>query len=91
MGNHCVCRIQNRLRRTIVLFQPNGTAATVLLFKVQNILDGRAAETVDALVVVTDNTYIFISTRQQRSQQILHMVGILILVHQHISELPLIV
>ena len=91
MGNHRIGRIQNGLCRTIVLLQANHTGATVLLFKIQNIFDGGATETIDTLIIVTHYTNIFIATCQNTGQQILGMVGILIFVHQHITEFPLII
>ena len=89
--NHCVGRVQNRLRGTIILLKTDGPTALVLLFKVENILDGGTAEPVDALVIVADHTDIFVPACQQGGQQILHMVGVLIFVHQNIPKFPLII
>ena len=91
VGNHRIGRVQDGLGGAVVLFQANGPGAGILLFKIQNILNGRAPEPVDALIIITHHTDILISPRQQRGQQILHMVGILVFIHQNVTELPLIV
>ena len=91
VGNHRIGCIQNGLGRTVILLQPDGSGTPVLLFKVQDILDGSTTETVNTLVVVTHHTDIFVAACQQAGQQVLHMVGILILVHQDIAEFPLVI
>ena len=91
VGDHRIGGIQNRLGRAVILFQPDDPGSAVLLFKIQNIFDGGAAEAVNALVVVANHTQIFITSSQQAGQQILQMVGILVLVHQAITEFSLII
>ncbi len=63
----------------------------ILLFKAQNILNGRAPEAVDALIVVAYHADVFVPACKQRGQQILHVVGVLVFVHQHIAEFLLII
>ena len=75
----------------VVLLQADGTGACILLFKVEDIINIRAAETVDTLVIVAHHADVAVAARQQRSQAVLEMVGILILVDQHIAELAAIV
>ena len=65
IGNHCVCRIQNCLGGTVVLFQSDDTGSSVLLFKTQNILDRRTAKAVNTLIVITNNTDILIAACQK--------------------------
>ena len=89
--NDGVRRVQNALRGAVILFQTDDLRALVLLFKVQNVGDGRTAEAVDALVVVAHDADIFIAPGQQRSQQVLQMVRILILVDEDIAELALVI
>ena len=91
MGNHRIGRIQNGLGGAVILFQPNGAAAPILLFKAENVLDGGAPEPVNALVIIAYHADIFVTSRQQRGEQVLHVVGILVFIHQNISEFPLIV
>ena len=47
--------IQNALGRAVVLLQPDEARALILVFKIQDVLDRRAAEAVNALVIVTDD------------------------------------
>ena len=91
MGNHGVSSVQDGLGRSIILFQTDQSASPVLRLKFQNVLNGGATESVNTLVVITYYTDIFMPTCQQSGKQILHMVGILILVHQDISELTLVI
>ena len=90
VANQLIRRTQNILRRAIILFQSNGHCVFILSLKFQNICDGCAAELVNALIVITDNTDVLISACQQAGQYILCMVGILILVRHNIMELSLI-
>ena len=89
VGNDGVGRIQNGLRRAVVLLQPDEARALILVFKIQDVLDRRAAEAIDALVIVTDDADILVPAGQQRGQQILQVVRILILVDEDIAELAL--
>ena len=90
VGDDGVRRVQNRLCRAVVLLKADDLRAAVLRLKAQNILNRRAAEFIDALVVVAHNADIFIPTREQRRELILQLVGILILVNEHIVEFALI-
>ena len=91
MGDDCIGSIQNGLGGAVILLQADDPGTPVLLLEGQNVLNGGTAEAVDALVIVADDTDILIAVSQQAGKQILNMVGILILVHQHIAELVLIV
>ena len=91
MGDHRIGCIQNRLGGAIILLQADQAAAFILLFKIQNIGNGGATEPVNTLVIIAYHANIFITTCQQTTEQILQMIGILILVHQHILELSLII
>ena len=91
MADHGVGRIQNVLGRTVILLQPDHSRTLILLFEAEDILNIGAAKAVDTLVVIAHHADIAVSPRQQAGQQILQMIGILIFVHQHITELPLIV
>lgn len=60
-----VCRLQNHLGGAVVLLKADDLRAAVLLFKGEDVLDRRAAELVDGLIVVTDNADVLISAREQ--------------------------
>ena len=63
----------------VILLQTDDPGAAVLLFKIQDVFDGGTAEAVNALVIVTDNTEIFVAPGQQAGQKILQMVGVLVM------------
>ena len=83
--------IQNVLGGAVVLFQSDHPCVLVLLFKIQDILNVGPPETVDGLVIVTHHAEVPVSPGQQAGEEILQVVGVLILVHQHIPELFLVV
>ena len=83
--------IQNVLGGAVVLFQSDHPCVLVLLFKIQDILNVGPPETVDGLVIVTHHAEVPVSPGQQAGEKILQVVGVLILVHQHIPELFLVV
>ena len=73
----------------IVLFETDRPAAYELMFKRENVLDGGASKTIDALVVIPDDAKITVLGGQKRDQQILQMVRILILVYHNVFKTPL--
>ena len=82
--------IQNVAGRAVVLLQTDGFRVLELLFEFKDIRDGRAAELVNALIVIADNADVLIVPGEQAGQYILCVVRILILVYEHIAELVLI-
>ena len=91
MGNHGIRRIQDRLGGAVVLLQTDDPGTPVLLFKAQYIFNGGAPEPVNTLVVVTHHADIFVTAGKEARQQVLHMVCILVLVHQYIAEFLLVI
>lgn len=57
------------------------------MVKFQNVPDCRAAEGIDALVIVPDNADVALASGQLFDQCALRRVGVLILVHKDIVEL----
>ena len=86
-----VRRGENVAGRAVILFEPDDTCVRVLLFKGEDILDRRAAEFIDALVVVADNADVPAAARHERGKEILQMVRVLILVDEDVSEFFLII
>ena len=74
----------------IILFQPDGLGARIDPLKVEDVLDGRAAEPVDALVIVADHTNILFRPGEQTDQPELGHAGVLILVHKEVAVLVLV-
>ena len=56
----------------------------------ENVFNRRAAEFIDALVVVADDADVFIPAGEQRGETVLQRIRVLILVDEHVMELPLI-
>ena len=90
VADNLVCGIQNVAGRAVILFQTDGFRVLELLFEFKDIRDGRAAELVNALIVIADNADVLIVPGEQAGQYILCVVRILILVYEHIAELVLI-
>ena len=91
MADDGVGRVQNVLRGAVILLQPDGAGTLVLLFKAENVADVRAAETVNTLVIVAHHADIVPFVGQKAGQQVLQVVGVLILVDEDITEFVLVV
>ena len=91
VGDDGVGCVQYVAGGAVVLLQADGAAALELLFKAEDILDGGAAELVDALVVVAHHADVAPAAGQHGGQHVLEVVRVLILVYQHIFELTLVV
>ena len=75
----------------VILLQADDPGILVLLFKIQDILDIGPPEAVDGLIVIAHHAEVPTAPRQQACEQILQMVCVLILVHQHVAELFLVI
>ena len=91
VADDTVRRVQNIGGGAVVLLQPDDLGAPEMLFKIQDILNGGAAEAVDALVVVAHHAHVLPGARQKAHQLELGHAGVLIFVHQHIAEAALVV
>ncbi len=98
VGNDTVCGFENVAGRTVVLFQFNHGCIRIMVFKIQNITDVGAAEFVNGLVVVADNTEISLNLtlligkmRKKADELKLYRVGILVLVDKDILKTAAIV
>ena len=66
VANQAVCRIQNGIGGAIILLQTDGAGIFELLLKFQDVGNGRTAELVNRLVIITYHTDILITTCKQR-------------------------
>ena len=105
--NDRICRGENVLCGTVVLFQQDRVGVRVVLLEVRNIADIRAAEGVDGLVGVTDHSQLGgghgvrvgaavsrclrVGADQFTHQLVLGVVGVLVLVHEDVAELAAVV
>ena len=81
---------QDVLRGAVVLLHQEHGRVGVVAFEVEDVLDGRAAPRVDALVGVADDADVAVPRGQQVDQLVLRAVRVLVLVDQDVAE-PLLV
>ena len=91
MRNNPVRRLQNGTGRAIVLLQLDDPRIAEAPVEAENILDGRPAELVNGLVIVTHHHQVMVPAGQNDRQLQLCLVGILILVDADVAEFLLIV
>ena len=82
--------IDDVLRRTVVTLQFEELGSLIAVLEVQYVLYRCPAETVYTLRIITYDTYMVLRFSQQFDYQVLRMVGVLVLIHQHVPE-PLLV
>ncbi len=63
VGDDVVGGIQDAAGAAVVLLEADGAGILVLLFKVENVLDRRAAELINALVIVADDADVVLAAR----------------------------
>ena len=85
--DQAVGRTDNGLGGTVVLLQLEDFGIGIYLGEIQNIVNVRSPEGVDALRVVAHHAYTLILLCQLQHDAVLCIVGVLILVDKHIAEL----
>ncbi len=89
-GDHRVGRGQDVLGGAVVLFQHDDPGVGEVLLELNDVADGGAAEGVDRLVRVTDHAQLglvlLVRPDQLTDQDVLGVVGVLVLVHQDVPE-----
>ncbi len=90
VGHHGVGRGQDVARGAVVLLQLHHAGVGVVLLEVQDVLDVGAAPRVDGLVVVAHHHEVAVELGQPLGDEVLHMVGVLVLVHRDLDEAPLV-
>ena len=89
VADNGVGSIQYVAGAAVILLKADGAALLILALERENILYRRAAEFIDALVIVADDADIAEAAREQRREQVLQAVRILILVDEDVSETAL--
>ncbi len=84
--NHCIGRIQNILRRTVILLQTYHEGIRIYLFEIQDVANVRASEFVNRLIIVSHDTQISRSGRQKAHNLKLGLIGVLILIHMNVTK-----
>ena len=88
--NDRVCKMQNRRGGTIILLQLDRVAARKFRFEGQNIFEICASKAVNALIIISHHTDISVLFGKRINQAKLHIIGVLILVHENIAKTLLI-
>ncbi len=85
-GDEAGRRAQDGGRGAVVALQADDFRAGKVVLEAQDVVHLRAAPAVDGLVVIAHHAHIAAAPRQQLQPEILHRVGVLIFVHQHVFE-----
>ena len=85
--NQTIGSTNNGLRRTVILFQFKDFRVGIDFRKIENIINIRPTERIDTLRIVSHHTDTLILLCQLQNNAMLRIIRILILIHQHITEL----
>ena len=72
------------------MFQTDGLGARVNALEIKDVLNGSAAEAVDALVIIAHHADVLFRAGEEAHQTELRHTGVLILVHQQIAVFVLV-
>ena len=86
VGDHCVRGVEDRLCRAVVLLEPDNVRVLEVVLELQDVADVGSAELVDRLIWVADHRQVPVLPRQQLQPAVLGVVGVLVLVDQHMPE-----
>ena len=70
----------------VVLLQADDHRVGIVALEVEDVADLGAAPAVDRLVVVADHAQVAVARGEQVGEPVLHRVGVLVLVDQHVQE-----
>src|SRR5207302_6033695 len=77
-------RVEDALRRAIVLLELHDVRVRVIALEVENVADIRAAPAEDRLIVVPDDREVLLVRGEVAQQDVLRAVGVLVFVHQDV-------
>ena len=86
MCNNSVGAIQNCLCRTIVLLKPYDLGTGKVLLEIQNIANISSSPAVNALIIVSNDTYVPMFSAYELDNAVLRSIGILIFVDKDKPE-----
>ena len=84
MRNQLVCNIENLHGRAVVFLEPHNLCAEALL-EMQDIIDIRAAPTIDGLVIIAHNADVFVRHKQAIEQFVLQLVCVLVFIDHDVA------
>src|SRR6185369_16366175 len=79
--------VENRLRRAVVLLEPNDLCVWEMLFEIEDVADVRAAPLVDRLIFVAHDADVLTLFSNQTDQRELERVGVLVFVDEDVAKL----
>ena len=86
--NQTIGGIHDSLSGAIVLLQFKNLCRAVIIFKLKDIIDICTPEGINTLRIVANHANTLMLFRQLFHNQVLRIVGILVLVHQNILKIP---
>ena len=84
--NDAVCRLNNVIRRAVILFQFKELGIGVVFLEIQDVANVRPAKRVNGLCIITYDTYVLIFRSKRFNDEVLTVIGILILVYQNVLK-----
>src|SRR5690606_16952879 len=90
VGDDAVGRVDDVLGGTVILFQFEYFQVGVILLKIQDVLDIRPPEGVNALCIVPHHADVLVNRCQTLDNQVLREIGVLVLVHHNVPEFMLV-
>ncbi len=84
--DHRVRRLEDRVRRAVVLLERDRAGAGEVALEVEDVADVRAAEGVDRLVGVPDHQQVLVLAGDQLEEAVLRVVRVLVLVDEDVAE-----
>ncbi len=86
VADHRVGGIEDRLRRAVVLLQLDHVRVGERVLELEDVGDVRPPEPVDRLRIVPDHHQVAVLAGQQLQPAVLGVVGVLVLVDEHVAE-----
>ena len=86
MRDHRIGGSQDVAGGAVILLQPDGARAGIVVEELLHVADLRAAPAVNRLIVIADNEHLAAFTGKQADEGVLHVVGVLEFVDQDLAE-----
>ncbi len=83
-------RLHDILGRPVILFESVHFYILIILLEVEDVVDVGAAKSINTLRIVAHDTDVLETVRQRPYNQILRMVGVLVLIHQNVTKTVLV-
>ena len=84
--DHDVGRVQDARRAAVVLLEADDLGAREVLLEVEDVADVGAAPGVDRLIRIAADRQVLVERGEVPDEQVLHPVGVLVLIHEHVPE-----